>query len=281
MTATWAAGHRERKAIRGRRRAVTDDVSDAASDRRDDVDGWDELGDDRYIERGPEFDPYSDIVDRSRADDVVRVRPPWWRRRRWWGGVMMTVVVGLFLYYAITLAQVVQTGRNHSAAPADAIVVMGAAQYDGRPSPQLAERLDHVITLWNQGAAPLVMVTGGKQPLDRFTEAEASRSYLVERGVPDSVIVAESEGRTTYESLEGAAPLLAELGVDDIVLVTDPYHSLRSRLIAEDMGLDVDVASTPTSVVTGWTSVRRHLEEAAGVSVGRIIGFDRLAELTG
>ncbi len=233
------------------------------------------------FEAGPQYEPYDDIVDRSPADAVVRARAPIWRRRRTWVGLVAALVVGSFLYYAVTLAQVVQTGRSHSAAPADAIVVMGAAQYDGRPSPQLAERLDHVLTLWNQGAAPLVMVTGGKQPADRFTEAEASRRYLVDRGIPDSAIVAETEGRTTHESLEAAAPMLIERGATSVVLVTDPYHSLRSRLIAEDLGLDVDVAATPTSVVSGWGSVRHHLEEAAGVALGRIIGFDRLADLTG
>ncbi len=240
--------------------------------------GIDEFGE--RFEGGPEFDPTGDLVDRSVADRVVRVGPPWWQRRRTWGGLVVALIVGLFGYYSITLAQVVQTGRSHSAAPAEAIVVMGAAQYDGRPSPQLAERLDHVITLYQQGAAPMVLVTGGKQPADRFTEAEASLQYLVDRGIPESAILSESEGRTTYESFEGAAPILAEQGVDRIVLVTDPYHSLRSRLIAEGMGLDVDVAATPTSVVKGWGSVRRHLEEAAGVSVGRLIGFGRLSDLT-
>jgi len=227
-----------------------------------------------------EYDPSGDLVDRTAADQVVRVGPPWWRRGRTWSTLVLAFFVGLFVYFAVTLAQVVQTGRSHTAAPADAIVVMGAAQYDGRPSPQLAERLDHVITLYQQGAAPLVLVTGGKQPADRFTEAEASLDYLVERGIPESAIVSESEGRSTYESFEGAAPILSEQGVDSIVLVTDPYHALRSRLIAEDAGFEVDVAATPTSVVQGWSAVRRHLQEAAGVSLGRLIGFDRLASIT-
>ena len=245
----------------------------------DEIDAEPRLGE-RY-EVGLQYEPFDDIVDRSPADAVVRTSPPIWRRRRTWVSLATFLFATAFLYYAITLAQVVQTGRSHSASPAGAIVVMGAAQYDGRPSPQLAERLDHVLTLWNQGAAPTVMVTGGKQPADRFTEAEASRRYLVDRGIPESAILAESEGRTTYESLEAAAPMLIERGIVEVVLVTDPYHSLRSRLIAEDMGLSVDVASTPSSVVSGWGSVRRHLEEAAGVSLGRIIGFDRLADLTG
>jgi uncharacterized SAM-binding protein YcdF (DUF218 family) len=91
----------------------------------------------------------------------------------------------------------------------------------------------------------------------------------------------EDEGRTTYESLDSAADELLDAGLDEVVLVTDPYHSLRSRLIAEEVGLDADLAPTPTSVVTGWSSFRRELAEAGGVAVGRIIGFDRLSDLTG
>ena len=101
-----------------------------------------------------------------------------------------SAVVG---YYLVSLYQVWSTGRSDQARPVDAIVVMGAAQYDGDPSPQLAARLDHVAELWPQGLAPLVVVTGGNQPGDRFTEAEASAAYLVERGVPADAIVLEGE----------------------------------------------------------------------------------------
>ena len=111
--------------------------------------------------------------------------------------------------------------------------MLGAAQYDGRPSPQLAARLDHALELYDEGVAPVVMVTGGNQPGDRFTEAEASANYLVDRGVPETAIMREDAGHTTYESLDAAADQLLDAGLDDVVLVTDPYHSLRSRLIAE------------------------------------------------
>ena len=141
-------------------------------------------------------------------------------------------------YYLISLYQVWSTGRSDQARPVDAIVVMGAAQYDGRPSPQLAARLDHVAELWPQGLAPMVVVTGGNQPGDRFTEAEASAAYLEERGVPADAIVQEGEGRTSYESLQGVARLLGERGLDSVLIVTDPFHSLRSRLIAQDAGLE-------------------------------------------
>ena len=139
--------------------------------------------------------------------------------------------------------------------------MLGAAQYDGRPSPQLAARLDHALDLWNDGIAPVVVVTGGNQPGDRFTEAEASANYLVDHGVPETAIMREDQGSTTYESLDAAAQQLSAAGLDEVVLVTDPYHSLRSRLIAEEVGLDASLSPTPTSVVTGWGSFRR---ESAG-----------------
>jgi uncharacterized SAM-binding protein YcdF (DUF218 family) len=201
-------------------------------------------------------------------------RPPRGLRRALLaGGLVVLAIVG---YYLVSLYQVWSTGRSDQARPVDAIVVMGAAQYDGDPSPQLAARLDHVAELWPQGLAPLVVVTGGNQPGDRFTEAEASANYLVERGVPADAIVQETTGRDTYESLQGAADLLAERGLSRVLIVTDPYHSLRSRLTAEDVGLTVYVSPTPTSVVTGGESFGRELKEAAGVAIGRLVGFDNL-----
>ena len=120
------------------------------------------------------------------------------RRRRTPLGIAVRVVVVLaaigLTYYVVTLYQVWSTGRRDEARPVDAIVVLGAAQYDGRPSPQLAARLDHVVELWQRGLAPIVVVTGGKQPGDRFTEAEASARYLVDHGVPERAIVFENAG---------------------------------------------------------------------------------------
>jgi uncharacterized SAM-binding protein YcdF (DUF218 family) len=229
--------------------------------------------------------PGEDLVDRTRADALrkdhrrggdVRIG----RHRRWWI-VALGLVGAVVLYSLVTLVQVIRTGGEHDAAPSDAIVVMGAAQYDGRPSPQLAARLDHVLTLWEEGVAPLVVVTGGNRPGDRFTEAEASARYLIEAGIPQGAIIEVGEGSTTQESVAAAAPEMAARGIRSVALVTDPYHALRSRLIVEDQGFEVDVAATPDSVVTGWNEVRRNVQEAAGVAVGRVIGFDRLSDLTG
>ncbi len=227
------------------------------------------------------YRPLDDLVDRSDADSAAPAGPaPWWRQRPNMWRVAAGVVAVLALYYVVSLAQVVQAGRTHSDEPVDAIVVLGAAQYDGRPSPQLEARLAHALELYEQQVAEHVMVTGGKLPDDRFTEAEASRRYLVDHGVPESAILMENAGTSTYESLESAAVVLLGEGLDDVVLVSDAFHLKRSDLIADGMGLDARVSAAPDSVVTGWTSVRRHLEEAAGVALGRLVGFDRLSDLT-
>jgi vancomycin permeability regulator SanA len=227
------------------------------------------------------YDPLDDLVDRNAATEAPRRGPvAWWRQRPRWSRITLAVLGVLVAYYAVSLAQVVHTGRQHSSEPVDAIVVLGAAQYDGRPSPQLKARLDHAVTLWADGVAPTVMVTGGKRPGDRFTEAEASRMYLIDSGVPDSAIMLENAGQTTYDSLEVASALLLDAGLGDVVLVSDAFHLKRSALIADSFGLDARVSATPTSVVTGWSSLSKHLQEAGGVALGRIVGFDRLDDLT-
>ena len=186
------------------------------------------------------------------------------------------VVLVLLGYYVVSLLQVWSTGKSDQARPVDAIVVLGAAQYDGEPSPQLAARLDHVAELWPRELAPVVVTTGGGRPGDRFTEAQASASYLAERGVPESAILLENAGSTTFESMENVAAELEQRGLDRVLIVTDPYHALRSRLIAEEAGLEAYVSPTTTSVVTGGTALKRELREAGGVMLGRVIGFDRL-----
>ena len=190
--------------------------------------------------------------------------------------VTLFVVLVLLGYYVVSLLQVWSTGKSDQARPVDAIVVLGAAQYDGEPSPQLAARLDHVAELWPRELAPVVVTTGGGRPGDRFTEAQASASYLAERGVPESAILLENDGSTTFESMKNVAAELEQRGLDRVLIVTDPYHALRSRLIAEEAGLEAYVSPTTTSVVTGGTALKRELREAGGVMLGRVIGFDRL-----
>lgn len=209
--------------------------------------------------------------------------PRWWNRGGWWRALLavLAVFVSSFLYLAVTLFQVWNTGRSDHTSPVDAIVVMGAAQYDGRPSPQLQARLDHVVELWNEGLAPLVIVTGGNRPGDRFTEAESSRRYLVDAGVPDDAIVGEDEGTSSWESLQNVAARADEWGVRSVVLVSDPFHSLRICLMTKELGLVAHTSATDTSPVRGWAATREHLTETAGVALGRIVGFGTLERWIG
>lgn len=195
--------------------------------------------------------------------------------------VGLAAVAAAVVYVLATLWWVHRVGQGDQARRVDAIVVLGAAQYDGRPSPQLAARLDHVVDLWRRGLAPMVITTGGNRPGDRFTEAGSSRRYLVERGVPDTAI-RTVEGATTFDSLELVAALLAARpSVPTVLLVTDPFHSLRSRLVAREVGLRAYVSPTRTSPVRGVEALRREVKEALGVAVGRVLGFRRLQRLTG
>ena len=251
------------------------------------VDASDPVGERGTVDMAKSDTAKSDTAtsDTARSDgdvDVADGQPTEGTRRRspWVRMLQVAVVIGLLLvgYYLVTLFQVWSTGRSDQARPVDAIVVLGVAQYDGRPSPQLAARLDHVVELWPDGVAPMVITTGGNQPGDRFTEAEASAAYLVERGVPETAIELENTGSTTYESLEMVAVMLPDGA--RVLIVTDPYHALRSRLTAQEVGLTAYVSPTGTSVVTGSDSFERHVKEAAGIALGRVIGFERLTSLT-
>ncbi|TSA51698.1 MAG: YdcF family protein [Actinobacteria bacterium] len=191
------------------------------------------------------------------------------------GLIVLTVVYALF-----NLGQVWVVGRSEEKRAVDAIVVMGVAQYDGRPSPQLQARLDHVLTLWNQGLTSLVITTGGNKPGDRFTEAEVSANYLIKSGVPEQSINQEAIGTTTRESLLGVRAIMQSRGLNSVLIVTDPYHALRSRLIAQDLGLESYVSPTRTSPLTGASAVSRHVREALGVALAHVIGFANLERLT-
>ena len=189
------------------------------------------------------------------------------------GGTVL--LVGL-VYVGITFVQVWSAAHRDDARPAEAIVVLGAAQYDGTPSPVLRARLDHVVELYDEGIAPLVVVTGGAREGDRFTEAAASAAYLSDRGVPGGVVERETTGATSYESLASVARFLRERGISDVVLVSDPFHAYRIGEISREVGMRASVSPTPSSTIGGTTRMRHLLKETAGVSAGRIIGYRRL-----
>lgn len=184
----------------------------------------------------------------------------------------------LAVYVVITFVQVYRAKDHDGARPADAIIVLGAAQYDGRPSPVLQDRLDHALALYEDGIASTIVVTGGRQAGDRFTEATAGYNYLRERGVPDEALLKEVGGRSTYESLAASARFLRERDLTSVVLVTDGYHAFRVGAIAEDLGLDAAVSPTETRL-SNTDELRQIGRETLAVAVGRIIGWNRLFRL--
>ena len=180
------------------------------------------------------------------------------------------------LYYSISLFQVWNVGRSDEQRPVDAIIVLGAAQYDGRPSPQLQTRLDHAFELWNLNMASYIVVTGGNQIGDRFTEAQASRKFFESMGVSSDLIFEENSGKTTYESLLAVSQIASERKISRVLIVSDPFHELRAKLIAQEVGLIAFASPTRYSVVRGGAAFRRNLQEAVGVAVGRVVGFRRV-----
>lgn len=131
----------------------------------------------------------------------------------------------------------------------DAIVVMGAAQYDGRPSPVFAARLDHAVALFQAGLAPRLIVTGGKAEGDRTTEAASARDYAIAHGVAEDAILLEDESRTTLESIRGVATLMEDHGLSTAIFVSDPTHMLRVLRMASDAGITGYGSPTTTSPI--------------------------------
>jgi uncharacterized SAM-binding protein YcdF (DUF218 family) len=191
---------------------------------------------------------------------------------------VVAVVALLVVYYAVTLVQVWLTSREYDPVKAQAIVVMGAAQYDGVPSPDLRARLNQALILYHQGYAPLIVTTGSKEPGDLFTEAESGKRYLESKGVKAADIL-EAGGRTTWTNLALAAAELRPMGDTDVLVVTDPFHEARSMAVATDVGLHPHPTPTQTSPISGTATVPYFLKTAAGVALGRIVGYERLHSL--
>jgi uncharacterized SAM-binding protein YcdF (DUF218 family) len=159
--------------------------------------------------------------------------------------------LGLFLVavWALLVAAIALYGRRDEAKPADAIVVLGAAQYNGRPSPVLEARLRHAVELYRRGMAKTLIVTGGQAPGDVESEAEVSRRWAVREGVPAASILT-TRGMTTRESMRDVARLMKERGMHEAVLVSDPFHMLRLKLLAREMGLHGLTSPTRTSPIS-------------------------------
>jgi uncharacterized SAM-binding protein YcdF (DUF218 family) len=197
-------------------------------------------------------------------------------RRRLLIGVVLFVLLTVG-YFGVTFVQVWMASRDDAARPAEAIIVLGAAQYDGRPSAVLRARLDHAAELYKAEIAPIVVLTGGGQPGDRFTEAYAGAVYLRQAGVPDEALRLETGGHNSWQSLAAAARFLRKESISEVVLVTSPYHSLRVVHIADEVGLEGHASpakDAPDKVTLGHLT-----HETLAVGIGRIIGYRHLIDL--
>jgi uncharacterized SAM-binding protein YcdF (DUF218 family) len=200
-------------------------------------------------------------VPRSLTSDLLRI--------------VTAALAGTALLATFATVRIWQIGsRDDRGQPVDAVVVLGAAQYDGRPSPVFAARLDHAISLVLDDVAPILVVTGGKAPGDRVSEAEAARAYAISRGVPDGAILGETSGTDTLSSLRNVARMLHSRGERRAIFVSDPTHMLRVLTIARDLGIDAAGSPTRSSPVgrdlVSWLDAVRH--ELAGLALYHFAG---------
>ena len=169
---------------------------------------------------------------------------------RWAPRIVVGTVLLALLLVGGTAVRVWQLGRVDEREPVDAILVLGAAQYDGRPSPVLEARLKHAKALYDEGVAPRIVTVGGAATGDQFTEAQAGERWLAEHGVPGRNLLAVDSGRDTLESFEAVGAVAQERGWHTTVLVSDPWHSLRSRVMATDVGLEATTSPTKSGPVS-------------------------------
>lgn len=191
---------------------------------------------------------------------------------RWAVRLGLVMAGAVLLYVGVTFVQVWRTSGEDQTRPADAVVVLGAAQYDGHPSPVLRARLDRALELYRDGIAPVVIVTGGKQEGDRFTEAFSGYEYLRDHGIPEGDLFLEVDGTSTYEQLSAARLIMEQQGSASALLVSSPYHSERLLGIAEEVGIPAAHVA-PAGTTSSLPSLVR---ETAAVAAGRIVGYRRL-----
>lgn len=157
--------------------------------------------------------------------------------RRWWLRSVLLVVVTTLAFLAVTAVRIVNAASKQEAIHADAIVVFGAAEYSGRPSPVLRARLDHALDLFHRGVAPVVITTGGAAADPKFSEGGVGKDYLMRHGVPENSLIAETQGSDTSESAIRVGVIMHANGLHSCVAVSDAYHVFRIRKLLEHEGV--------------------------------------------
>jgi uncharacterized SAM-binding protein YcdF (DUF218 family) len=187
-----------------------------------------------------------------------------WTRRRF---VPLVLIGVIGVVYGVSLGVVWRAAREDQRRAAGAIIVLGAAQYNGKPSPVLRARLDHALELHREGLAPLIVVTGGIGSGDRESEATVGRRYLIGQGVPDSAVVVIAKGRDTDETMIAVGEWVRGRGLTDVLLVSDAFHMARLRVVARRHGLVAWTSPATASPISGSREWGYLLEEGLKLPV--------------
>jgi len=160
---------------------------------------------------------------------------------------LLALIGALLLFFGITGSRIVRAAGESPARKADVIVIFGAAEYSGRPSPVYRARLDHGFELFEKGMAPVVITTGGAAQDPEFSEGGVGRDYLLRRGVPEQALIAETQGSDTAQSAARVANIMRVNGMRSCIAVSDVYHVFRIRALLEHEGVQVEIAPRPES----------------------------------
>jgi uncharacterized SAM-binding protein YcdF (DUF218 family) len=187
--------------------------------------------------------------------------------------VVFLAILGVILATAVSVWRAAHTDEARRVGHVDVIAVLGAAEYNGRPSPTLQGRLEQAQILFDKGFAPRILVLGGGRAGDRTTEAAAGRDWLILQGVPEDAVIAQPEGNTTLESLEAAAGYMLDNGLRSAFLVSDPWHNLRIRRMARDLGIEAYVSATWHSAARSqWKRLSAYTRETFAYLHYRALG---------
>lgn len=182
-------------------------------------------------------------------------------------------IVGVLTATGVAVWRAAHTDEARRVGHTDVIAVLGAAQYDGRPSPTFQGRLEQAELLFHEGFSSRVLVLGGGKPGDRTTEAQSGKDWLVGRGIPEDAVFAEPEGSTTFESLRAAAEFMRRQGLRSAFLVSDPWHNLRIRRMARDLGIQAYVSATWHSAAKSeWKRLDGYSRETFAYLAYRMLG---------
>jgi len=185
-------------------------------------------------------------------------------------GLVLLTIAGLGVKLFSVATDIRRQSDVEEARPADVILVLGAAEYRGRPSPILEARLNHALFLYRQGFAPRIMTTGGKGGDPMFTEGEVGRAYLSRHGIPSEAIIVESEGETTVHSTAAAAEIMRRMDLHSCIVVSDGYHIYRVKRMLQFQGNDVYGSPRPAEPHHGWRQEWIYLRQAIAFGLWRI-----------